>query len=69
MLINLMFFVTRITKVFVLKKMGKSMNLANSATVVDGTMFTLGLLSFAWAIQLRRPIMEAIYLSNSDAID
>lgn len=57
MLINLMFFITRITKLFILRKIGKSMEIANSSTVVDGTMFTIGIMSFIWAKNLRENIL------------
>lgn len=66
MLINLMFFITRITKLFILKKMGKSMNLANSATVVDGTMFTIGWLAFAWATTFRGCIKRALLAAKAE---
>lgn len=69
MLINLMFFITRITKLFILKKIGKTMNLANSATVVDGTMFVLGILSFLWASELRVLLERILQTQLNKPID
>lgn len=64
MLINLMFFTTRMTKLFVLNKMGKSMDLANFATVTDASMFTLGILTFMWALNLRSNFIDIVEIQN-----
>jgi hypothetical protein len=69
MTINLMFFTTRITKFFVAIKMGKSMDLANFATIVDGTMFSLGVASFIWSYQVRSRILEAKSIQSVEPID
>lgn len=81
MFLNLMFFTTRVTKFFILKKLSKGMDIFNSASVIDLTMFVLGILSYLWAWDLRallyaidenggaNPIDAALQQKNIDQLE
>ena len=60
MYLNYMFFITRVTKFFILKKLNKSMELLNSASLIDTTMFVLGMLSYFWSWDLRAVLLHLI---------
>lgn len=55
-----MFFITRVTKFFILKKLSKSMELLNSASLIDTTMFVLGILSYVWSLNLRDLLLQIL---------
>jgi len=64
-----MFFITRVTKFFILKKLSKSMELLNSASLIDTTMFVLGILSYFWSWNFRDVLLNMISNGLSEPID
>jgi hypothetical protein len=53
MCLNYMFFVTRVTKYFILKKINRSMELISAGTLIELAMFVLGMLTYLWGWNLR----------------
>ena len=69
MILNLMFFITRIQKYFILKKIGKTMEMLDYATVIDVTLFVLGILIIMWSLDIRSVLINIKDNGNSKPTD
>lgn len=64
-----MFFITRIQKYFILKKIGKTMEMLDYATVIDVTLFVLGILIIMWSLDIRSVLINIKENGNSKPTD
>ena len=59
MILNLMFFFSRVAKYLILKKINKKMEFFNQTFVIELIMFIFGILMFQWSWNLRN-IMSCV---------
>lgn len=64
-----MFFVSRISKYIILKKLRKQMDLLDWGMVIDITMFVLGILTIMWTIDIREVLVNIIDNGGSSPVD
>lgn len=64
-----MFFVSRISKYIILKKLRKQMDLLDWGMLIDITMFVLGILTIMWTIDIREVLVNIIDNGGSSPVD
>lgn len=69
MILILMFFVSRISKYIILKKLRKQMDLLDWGMLIDITMFVLGILTIMWTIDIREVLVNIIDNGGSSPVD